>query len=313
MKTDKIFLYVILLLVWSFTVQGVMAAMDFGYTGSAEADGRKAELSFTITGTNVKGSLTAQSVCEGDIRLPRTAITFTGTVGGGLWENPGTTIVGPWTGGDFACDGNLMPAPDYPVAGTVTISIQNIGGKNIVHLQRITPSQYGYIFGATGRVYNPANDNGAWVGKWNTDWGTMTLNQTGNDVTGNYEYDSGKISGTVSGNILKGTWSEYPTYNPPRDAGDIEFTLDGDSFTGKWRYGSSGDWSGQWVGKKIISDPTPTPTPTVTPTVIPTPTPTYTTPIPTYTTPVPPYKQPGIGIITVISIIFMIYLIRKKN
>jgi hypothetical protein len=86
-----------------------------------------------------------------------------------------------------------------------------------------------------------------WTGKWDTgQWGEMTLQQNGSSVTGNYEWDSGKITGTVSGNILKGTWSESPTYQPENDAGDFEFTIssNGNSFTGRWRYGSSGDWDG---------------------------------------------------------------------
>lgn len=72
----------------------------------------------------------------------------------------------------------------------------------------------------------------------------MVLTQNGASVTGTYTYDSGKINGTISGNALIGTWSESPTYAPPNDGGEIEFTMysDGKSFTGKWRYGSEGSW-----------------------------------------------------------------------
>lgn len=89
----------------------------------------------------------------------------------------------------------------------------------------------------------------SWAGEWTTSWGDMTLTQTGSKVTGTYTYDQGKISGTVSGNILTGTWSEAPSYAPPHDAGEVEFVMseDGKSFTGKWRYGSEGDW-GNWDG-----------------------------------------------------------------
>jgi hypothetical protein len=93
-----------------------------------------------------------------------------------------------------------------------------------------------------------------WTGKWDTEqWGEMTLQQNGSNVTGDYEWDGGNIKGTVSGNILKGTWSESPTYQPENDAGDFEFTIssDGNSFTGRWRYGSSGDWDGNWDGERI--------------------------------------------------------------
>jgi hypothetical protein len=89
----------------------------------------------------------------------------------------------------------------------------------------------------------------SWTGQWKTNWGDMTLTQTGAKVTGTYTFDSGKIEGTVSGNTLTGTWSESPSYAPPRDAGEVEFVMsaDGKSFSGKWRYGSEGDWGG-WDG-----------------------------------------------------------------
>jgi hypothetical protein len=96
-----------------------------------------------------------------------------------------------------------------------------------------------------------------WSGTWDTNWGTMHLTQSLGKVTGTYDYDDGKIEGYISknlsGNILVGTWSEYPSYAPPDDAGDIEFTMssDGNSFTGQWRYGSSGDWYGDWNGTRI--------------------------------------------------------------
>jgi hypothetical protein len=80
----------------------------------------------------------------------------------------------------------------------------------------------------------------------------MELTQSDGTVTGTYEVNQGKIEGTVQGNKLIGTWSEPPSYAPPDEAGDIEFTLssDGNSFSGRFRYGSSGDW-GVWNGTRI--------------------------------------------------------------
>ena len=91
-----------------------------------------------------------------------------------------------------------------------------------------------------------------WTGVWETTYGNMELSQSDGTVTGTYEVNQGKIEGTVQGNKLIGTWSEPPSYAPPDEAGDIEFTLssDGNSFVGRYRYGSSGDW-GEWTGTRI--------------------------------------------------------------
>ena len=99
---------------------------------------------------------------------------------------------------------------------------------------------------ATGR--SSAAGCSAGNGTWNSDYGTLTLTTNGTSVSGTYDYDGGKITGTVSGNTLKGTWSQQPSYQPPSDAGDIQFTFNTDgSFSGQWRYGSSGDWQ-PWNG-----------------------------------------------------------------
>ncbi len=95
------------------------------------------------------------------------------------------------------------------------------------------------------------NDLGkyTWEGQWDSNWGRMVLTQRGNIVTGHYTHDQGRIEGAVSGNQMNGTWSEYPTYAPKKDAGDVRFIMsaDGKTFGGSWGYGSSlsdGDWTG---------------------------------------------------------------------
>jgi hypothetical protein len=94
----------------------------------------------------------------------------------------------------------------------------------------------------------------SWTGNWNTYFGNMTLTQSGNNVVGTYEADSGRINGTVIGNRLMGTWSEAPDFTPPGQAGNLEFNLSDDcnSFSGRWRYGSEGNWSTNWSGTRIL-------------------------------------------------------------
>ena len=91
--------------------------------------------------------------------------------------------------------------------------------------------------------------NYSWEGEWDSNWGHMVIAQNGNQVTGTYTFENGIISGTVSGNTFTGTWSEAPSYSAPNDAGDLILEMDanGKSFSGRWRYGSSGDW-GDWTG-----------------------------------------------------------------
>lgn len=81
----------------------------------------------------------------------------------------------------------------------------------------------------------------------------------GGKVTGTYEWDNGKISGTVSGDTLEGTWSQAPTHSSPDDTGEIRFKMSPDcnSFEGKWRYDPDSWWSflgwSSWQGKKVLA------------------------------------------------------------
>ena len=100
-------------------------------------------------------------------------------------------------------------------------------------------------------IYQPLSYE--WSGTWSTTYGMMHLTQTGNQVTGTYDYNNGHITGTVSGDVLTGTWSEAPTYNVPDHAGDFQFTMssDGKTFHGSWRFDSSGSWT-NWTGTTIF-------------------------------------------------------------
>lgn len=118
-----------------------------------------------------------------------------------------------------------MRLPGFLVVGSVLVLLHPLGSFGLVE------TEY------------------TWSGKWSTDFGSMTLKQMGGAVSGTYTHDKGKITGQVTGNVLKGRWSEAPTYSGPSDAGGFEFKLTqgGKSFGGRWNYqgrsGSSG-WSG---------------------------------------------------------------------
>jgi hypothetical protein len=136
----------------------------------------------------------------------------------------------------------------------VSTSLQvDATGSYWVRLHVFTPNEI--ISNQANFTLNCASaPGGIWAGTWETTYGTMVLTQTGSNVSGTYEHSNGHITGTVSGNVLYGTWSEAPTYLPPNDAGDVQLTIStyGITFTGGWRYGSSGSWTMNWNGTKIF-------------------------------------------------------------
>ena len=95
-------------------------------------------------------------------------------------------------------------------------------------------------------------------GTWDTNWGKMELSYySDGKVVGTYEHDQGKIEGTISGHSFSGRWSEAPSYQDPNDGGLVEFQFDQEcmTFTGRWKYGTAGDWKTNWSGQKIQGAP----------------------------------------------------------
>ena len=117
----------------------------------------------------------------------------------------------------------------------------------------------------------------AWAGRWQTNLGVMELAQDGSRVYGGYEADQGQIGGTAKGQVLTGTWVQAPSFQMPEDGGTFKLTMsdDGQSFTGRWRYGTSGAWEKtKWSGQRLPPEPTPSPAPEPTPdisSIVPTP------------------------------------------
>jgi hypothetical protein len=95
-----------------------------------------------------------------------------------------------------------------------------------------------------------------WTAKWDMSSGAssgwLVLQQSDNTVTGSE--GSMQIQGSVSGNHLAGNWKT------PGDAGtfDLKMATDCQSFTGNWRYGSSGEWAGDWTGTRVAGTSNPT-------------------------------------------------------
>jgi len=96
----------------------------------------------------------------------------------------------------------------------------------------------------TGILAEKALDSAS--GNYETDFSKMSLHQEGNQVTGTYEHDNGRIEGTLTGRILRGWW--YQTQSKGRFV--FEFNADFTQFTGKWGYNED-EPSSEWNGKKI--------------------------------------------------------------
>jgi hypothetical protein len=147
-------------------------------------------------------------------------------------------------------DGETVSIPLEVLAGT-TIDSPDAGVENTETTAENLPTpQSGFEAESTSESF---------IGEWTTNWGDMTITQSGDKIIGEYTHDKGKIEGIVNGDVFIGTWSESPSYAPPNDAGDVELKLssDGNSFEGNWRYGSDdSSWSGGWTGTRVAQSTT---------------------------------------------------------
>lgn len=109
-----------------------------------------------------------------------------------------------------------------------------------------------YPGGATSALYRTYEwvEGGAlaatgWAGGWSSDFGRMSLQQSGGRVTGSYEYKGGRLDGTVQEGVLNGRWTQT------NGSGRFEFRLnaDGRSFSGRWGRGEALD-GGAWNGRR---------------------------------------------------------------
>lgn len=93
-----------------------------------------------------------------------------------------------------------------------------------------------------------------WEGIWDTSYKTMQLIETGTSVSGTYDYKAGKITGTVSGRNLSGTWQE--TVGSETNHGPVQLTMSDDcnSFTGQWKHEGSEYWNGHWTGERVSGE-----------------------------------------------------------
>jgi hypothetical protein len=127
---------------------------------------------------------------------------------------------------------------------TLTVAPRSVNQRTMVPLRFVTEELGATVdWNATYKTITinfiiAAVDPLNWTGSWETSTGTIVLNQSGTIVTGTDPGYWGKITGTVTGKTLIGTW-----FISVSNQGDIIFTMsdDGKSFTSKWRYNYPGN------------------------------------------------------------------------
>jgi hypothetical protein len=156
----------------------------------------------------------------------------------------------------FCVNGQLAATVSLPpaVASEVYVATGLLeGNRDIVEGRVINYGNFTVWALPVATAQMPPPTTCQWTGTWDTEFGPMRLSQSGASVSGDYDWDQGLITGTVSGNVLRGTWNEAPSRQPPTDAGEVELTMRDDcqSFTGRWRYGSSEAWRIGWFGQRV--------------------------------------------------------------
>lgn len=140
------------------------------------------------------------------------------------------------------------------LSGPVTITASKPGWTFIPSSISIEGSRT-VMFVGTPTEESPANE---WTGTWDTTWGggvgntaTLNLRQSGTSVTGNYNWNSGSLIGTILGNTLNGTWSQTSL------TGTFEFVMseEGNSFAGSWTDDSNPLARGTWDGVRGSDQP----------------------------------------------------------
>ena len=108
-----------------------------------------------------------------------------------------------------------------------------------------------------------AAEDPGFAGHWSSpQWGEHYIIVDGSTMKIIYDHDDGRAVGVLEGNTFKGWWTEVPSRQPSRDAGDVIFTLRRSGETrnvdGEWRYGTEGalrqNWDLTWVGAEIPAD-----------------------------------------------------------
>lgn len=88
------------------------------------------------------------------------------------------------------------------------------------------------------------------AGVWDSNWGQMTLRQSGVQVHGRYSgFRNGSISGTVEGDLLRFSWTQEESRQFGR--GFLQITPTGQAMEGRWGYGQDRFGGGRWWARRV--------------------------------------------------------------
>ena len=84
-------------------------------------------------------------------------------------------------------------------------------------------------------------------GTWKTNAVDLHLTQSGNAVRDTYDYEGGKLAGTITGNRLDYTWNQT---NGKKGRGYFIISDDWNSMSGSYGYNDNDTNGGEWKGTK---------------------------------------------------------------
>lgn len=145
-----------------------------------------------------------------------------------------------------------LPSGIYIISDSDPATWSHNNASNHAGFSKVTSGSAG---GLLSGIQSSDNDI---QGKWQSNWGEMSLQQSGNNITGTYAASNGKIYGVLNGIILTGFWTQDSAGQSCSTAkygshywGRIKFKFDqGKQFSGAWGYCDAPPTSGGWTGKR---------------------------------------------------------------
>ena len=204
----------------------------------------------TLAGGGIWGGAWETSCC-GQMNLVQSGNRVTG-----LYDNSRGSIDGAVSGNRLSGAWALNPGSPGSTSGTFDFWIEGSGLRWHGNWNNTQP----WCGQRAGQMPLSPCGVSRWYSMWTIDCaatdasvcGEMSLNQSGDSVSGTYANGAGVIDGTVKDAELMGTWTRNPG-SPSSTSGAFKFfmTSDGRQFQGNWN--TSNAWCGYRSGSSLPS------------------------------------------------------------